>query len=92
MTLQPHITCFAWLLLFDSSGRHLSLQKLLHLTFQANLFRDPKSHFTKPNGVATHSLKSPDVKHRRISNYETDVFINKNKGEIKISMYKAKTW
>jgi len=36
-----------------------SLQKLVYPICQAICFATPKSHFAAPNGVATHSLRSP---------------------------------
>jgi len=45
----------------DTCKRPISLQKHLYLICQAKLFRDPKLHSSAPNGVATHSLRSPVV-------------------------------
>jgi len=47
----------------DKCKRPISLQKHLHLVCQANLFRDPELYFATPNGVATHSLRSPGLEY-----------------------------
>jgi len=52
----------------DTCKRPISQQKHLYLVCQAGFFRDPKLYFATPNGVATHSLRSPGLQDVHIFN------------------------